>query len=133
MRSLLLSHRDLLQASRDITQYNEYHSLMSSARQHDLSLVRSIITFWEEVLKPSPNPDKLRDVSTSINKASGVAKGNYEKMFQIYGDSVRALRLYAGFLMTIIHDKWNGRILLDRASDIEDKAKRRRRLETNFR
>lgn len=69
-----------MQDNRDVVLFNEYGKLQSTANKHDVLLASSILNFWEEIMKPSPEPDRLRSLSQLINEESARAYIAYDRI-----------------------------------------------------
>lgn len=100
--------------------YIEFRSRRSAADAASRLAAQSYLDFWTELMRASPDVDRILRYSTVGRQAILLAHSNFEKLLRINAQSVPVLRAYGGFILDMHGDIKTSSALLHRADEVED-------------
>ncbi|KAJ3115121.1 hypothetical protein HK098_007048 [Nowakowskiella sp. JEL0407] len=104
----------------DVIDFIAYENHLKLARTNERKATSSIIQFWGELMRKRPNMVKLRKHGMIISHSVSAAKEHYTALIRLSPDTPTGYRLYGRFLMNVMNDNRNGRIVLQRADEMEE-------------
>ncbi|MFN4114857.1 MAG: hypothetical protein ACK4GD_13075, partial [Sphingomonadaceae bacterium] len=97
------------------------HQATHSAHKSKLAQLK----FWEELAQPVPDLNLLFQLGGATYKHVFKAQLHFDKVLRLNDSAPNALRLFAAFLLEVLHDNERAQELLRRADEVEEEAAER--------
>eukprot|EP01136_Pigoraptor_vietnamica_P022517 Opistho-1_new@73761 len=104
----------------DVIQFIKYQKHMSEAQRHDVRATKAQLALWTELFRPQPDPLSLNDIARRVTESIARAQKGYQELIRLNPNVPQTLRMYAGFLMDVVHDPLTAEMLIARAGELDE-------------
>jgi PAS domain S-box-containing protein len=90
--------------SADVNKFLDFNNLLLDFRVVLEDTVNSYVQFWQSLMDPSPNLNKIKSIGSNITRACEKSRDEFDRLCALNPNNLEFLNMYSHFLANVVND-----------------------------